>query len=147
VDVRNKKPNSLAEHLSIERFPDMNAAADTPKDVGGISLLNAVFCVDCETVSSSPHDACTICGSRSLINLFRMLGGTLRGQKAQSAGGQTAPAKYTVQLIAKVHGIPATELNLVIESMTRLAEVGGAVESLHINVESVFDDQAALRAA
>jgi hypothetical protein len=46
-----------------------------------------------------------------------------------------------------VRGIPAAELNFIIESMTRLAEAGHAVESLHINVESVFDAQGVLRAA
>jgi hypothetical protein len=125
----------------------MNAATDTERGVGAVPLLNAVFCVDCETISNSPHDACTICGSHSLINLFRMLGGTLRSQKAQSAGGQAQPTKYNLELSAKVHGIPAAELNFIIESMTRLAEAGGAVESLHINVESVFDTKGVVRAA
>lgn len=125
----------------------MNAGADTEGALSAVPLLNAVFCVDCETISNSPHDACTICGSHSLINLFRMLGGTLRSQKAQFAGDRAKTAKYSLELIAKVHEIPATALNLIIESMTRLAEAGGAVESLRINIESVFDTQGALRAA
>ena len=125
----------------------MNAATDTERGVGAVPLLNAVFCADCETISDSPHDTCTICGSHSLINLFRMLGGTLRSQKAQPAGGQAQPSKYNLELAAKVRGIPATELNFIIESMTRLAQAGGVVESLHFNVESVFDAQGVLRAA
>jgi len=55
----------------------MNAATETKRGADAVPLLNAVFCVDCETISSSPHDACTICGSHSLINVFRILGGTL----------------------------------------------------------------------
>lgn len=125
----------------------MNAADDTERGSSAVPLLNAVFCVDCETISDSPHDACTICGSHSLVNLFRMLGGTLRSQKAQSARGQAQPAKYNLELTAKVQDISATELTLIIESMTRLAEAGGALESLHIDVESVFDLQHLLRAA
>ena len=125
----------------------MNAATETKRGADAVPLLNAVFCVDCETISSSPHDACTICGSHSLINVFRILGGTLRSQKAQSAGGQAKPTKYNLELAAKVRGIPTTELNFIIESMTRLAEAGGAVESLRINVESVFDTQGVVRAA
>jgi hypothetical protein len=125
----------------------MNEATSSEERVGGVPLLNAVFCVDCETISNSPHDVCTICGNRSLINLFRMLGGTLRGEKAQSGGETPKTAKYNVELAAKVRDIPATELNLIIGSMTRLAELGAAVESLHINVESVLDTQNALRAA
>ncbi|MFZ0861245.1 MAG: hypothetical protein WAN18_11225, partial [Candidatus Sulfotelmatobacter sp.] len=64
----------------------MNTAADTERGLSAVPLLNAVFCVDCETITNSPHDACTVCGSHSLINLFRMVGGTLRSQKTQLAG-------------------------------------------------------------
>jgi hypothetical protein len=56
-------------------------------------------------------------------------------------------AKYNLELTVKVHEIPANELNRAIESISRLAEVCGDLESLHINVESVFDTQAVLRAA
>ena len=76
-----------------------------------------------------------------------MLGGTLRRGKAQSAGELAKTPKYNLELIAKVHEIPATELSLIIESMTRLAEASGAVESLHINVKSVFDIPGVRRAA
>jgi hypothetical protein len=69
------------------------------------------------------------------ISLFRVLGGTLRSQKPQSTGDR---AKYSLELTAKVHGIPATSLNLLIALLTRLAEAGGAVESLHLNVEPLF---------
>ena len=117
---------------------------------GGLSavpMLNAVFCADCETISNSPHDACTVCGSRSLISLFRMLGGTLRTQKPQSPEDHGKTAKYNLELTVKVHEVPANELNRAIESISRLAEVCGDMESLHIDVESVFDPQAVLRAA
>jgi hypothetical protein len=125
----------------------MNTAADTEKGLGAVPLLNAVFCVDCETISNSPHDACTICGSHSLINLFRMVGGTLRNQKAQLDGVGAKTAKYNLELTAKVREIPATELSIIIDSMTRLAEAGGAVESLRINVETIFKAEGVLRAA
>lgn len=125
----------------------MNTAADTEKGLSAVSLLNAVFCVDCETITNSPHDACTVCGSHSLINLFRMVGGTLRSQKAQLEGDGAKTAKYNLELTAKVRELPATELSLIIESMTRLAQVGRAVESLRINVETVFNTEGVLRAA
>jgi hypothetical protein len=46
-----------------------------------------------------------------------------------------------------VRELPATELSLIIESMTRLARAGRAVESLRINVETVVDGESVLRAA
>jgi hypothetical protein len=55
--------------------------------------------------------------------------------------------QYNLELTVKVHEIPANELNRAIESMTRLAEVCGDLESIHFNVESVFGTQAVLRAA
>ena len=125
----------------------MNAGAHTDEGLSAVPLHNAVFCVDCETISNSPHDACTVCGSHSLTSLFRMLGGTLRSQKPQPTAEHAKTAKYNLELTATVHEIPATELNHAIELITRLAEAGGDVKSLHINVESVFDTQGGLRAA
>ncbi len=126
----------------------MNAGARTNGGLSAVPLLNAVFCAGCETISNSPHDVCSVCGSPSLLNLFRMLDGTLRGQMPQFAKDHGKTAKYNVELTVKVHEIPANELNRTIESISRLAEVCGDLESLHINVEPVFDDaQAVLRAA
>jgi hypothetical protein len=66
----------------------------------------------------------------------------------QSAKDHGKTAKYNVELTVKVHEIPANELNRTIESISRLAEVCGDLESLHINVEPVFDNaQAVLTAA
>ena len=117
----------------------MNAGAHTDKGLSAVPLLNAVFCADCETISNSPHDSCTVCGSPSLINLFRMLGGTLPSQKSQSAEDHAKIAAYNLELPVKMHEIPADELNRTIESISRLAEVCGNLESLHINVEPVFE--------
>jgi hypothetical protein len=125
----------------------MNAGARIDGGLSAVPLLNAVFCAGCETISNSPHEACSVCGSRSLINLFRMLDGTLRSHMPQSAKDHGKTAKYNVELTVKVHEIPANELNRAIESISRLDEVCGDLESLHINVEPVFDTQAVFRAA
>jgi len=125
----------------------MNTGAHIERNGGAVSLLNAVFCVDCETISNSPHDACTVCGGHSLINLFRMLGGTLRGEKRQPTADHARAPKYNLELTLKVHEIPGNELNHAIESIMHLAEVCGNVESLHLNVESVFDSRSAFRVA
>src|ERR1019366_1275517 len=55
--------------IQVLRGSDMNAGAHTDGGLSAVPLLNAVFCADCETISDSPHDACTVCGSRSLVNL------------------------------------------------------------------------------
>lgn len=125
----------------------MNAGADRGRKVATVPLLAAMLCVDCESISNSAHDACPVCGSHSLISLFRMLGGTLRSQKAQPTAYQRKTAKYNLELTMNVHGISGDELNRAIESVSRLAEVCGDLESLHLNVECVPGSQAVLRVA
>ncbi len=44
--------------------------------VNAVRLQQAVLCPNCEVVSDSPHDACLVCGSRSLLPLSRVLGRT-----------------------------------------------------------------------
>jgi hypothetical protein len=115
------------------------SAGRTESVLNAVPLLNAVFCVDCENISNSPHETCTICGSRSLVSLFRMLGGTLRKQKAHFVQREAKTASYNLEVSAKVHEVPASELNRVVEAISRLTEVGADLESLHLNVESVLE--------
>src|SRR5271163_5078188 len=56
--------------------------AERIRQLNAISLRNAVLCADCDTVSDSPHDECLVCGSRSLFNISRALGGMLSGKRA-----------------------------------------------------------------
>lgn len=119
----------------------MNNKVRTGGDVDTVPLINAVFCVDCETISSSPHDVCTVCGGHSLINLFRMLGGNLRNQEPQSTAERAQTVKYNLGLTVTVHEMPANKLNRAIESIRHLAEVCGDLEVLHLNVESVVNSK------
>ena len=50
--------------------------------LNAVALRNAVLCAECDVVSDSPHDQCMVCGSRSLINISRMLGGSLPKNRA-----------------------------------------------------------------
>jgi hypothetical protein len=121
----------------------MNTAANPERALVTVPLLNAVFCVNCETISNSPHDACRICGSHSLINLCRVLGGTLWNRKPQSGPSQS---KYRLELNARLSEIPATDLNLLFELLSRLAGAGGDVES-RLQVEPAFDIESTLKVA
>ncbi len=125
----------------------MKAGAVTEGRLTAVPLLNAVFCANCETVSNSPHDACTVCGSHSLISLYRILGGTVFGQRQQPTEDQAKTARYNLELTANVHDVPGTELSYAMEVVTRLAQAGGDVKRLHINIESVSDAQVVLKAA
>jgi hypothetical protein len=47
-------------------------------DLGVVLLNRAMLCLDCEVISQSRGDECPACGSRSLLCLARVLGGSLR---------------------------------------------------------------------
>jgi hypothetical protein len=59
-----------------------NICVERDRPLNSISLQNAVLCADCDVVSDSPHDHCLVCGSRSLFNISRLLGGMLPSKRA-----------------------------------------------------------------
>ena len=50
-------------------------------DVNFLALQSAVFCVQCELLSENNTPRCLACGSRAVLSLSRVLGGSLRGQQ------------------------------------------------------------------
>ncbi|HXY13267.1 MAG TPA: GAF domain-containing protein [Terriglobales bacterium] len=53
----------------------------TGQDISFIELQTAVFCVECELISKNNTPNCFRCGSRAVLSLSRILGGSLRGQQ------------------------------------------------------------------
>lgn len=51
-----------------------------PEEASFVPLQAAVFCAQCELISQNNTPYCIACGSRALLNLSRVLGGSLRGQ-------------------------------------------------------------------
>ena len=45
-----------------------------------LSLQTAIFCVQCELISANTTPYCLACGSKAVISLSRMFGGSLRAQ-------------------------------------------------------------------
>jgi hypothetical protein len=50
--------------------------------VNTIHILKAVLCADCEVISDGAGDTCVVCGSRSLLSLGRVLGGSIGEERA-----------------------------------------------------------------
>jgi hypothetical protein len=75
--------------------------------LNAVALRNAVLCAECDVVSDSPHDSCMICGSRSLINISRILGGSLPKNRATlvKAVAPTPERLEVVQRIPREHKI------------------------------------------
>lgn len=50
----------------------------TAREANFLSLQNSVFCAECELISENSTPYCLACGSRALLSLSRVLGGSLR---------------------------------------------------------------------
>jgi hypothetical protein len=105
--------------------------------LSAIPLQNAVYCVNCDLITNSPHDACGVCGSHSVVGVSRMWRVTL-------AGAPTNAAKYKVNFAVDVREVPANGLNESIKLLSRLADLGGDVKTLQIKVDPVFSSDATL---
>ncbi len=71
----------------------MDGSDEGLRFVNAVCLQNAVLCADCDCVSDSPHDKCLVCGSRSLFNISRVLGGNLSRNGAVFIDRNTAEPK------------------------------------------------------
>ena len=79
---------------SVMKGSDVDGASQVGRCLNAVSLQNAVLCAECDVVSDSPHDRCLVCGSPSLFNISRMLGGTLPRVRATLIGPAiVAPAR------------------------------------------------------
>src|SRR6266496_1651335 len=45
-----------------------------------LSLQTAIFCVQCELIGANSTSQCLACGSKAVLGISRLLGGSLRGQ-------------------------------------------------------------------
>lgn len=53
----------------------------TARDANFLTLQKSVFCAECELISENHTPYCLACGSRAILSLSRLLGGSMRGQE------------------------------------------------------------------
>jgi GAF domain-containing protein len=97
------------------------------RDVHFLSLPTAVFCVECELMSENNTPSCLACGSQAVLNLSRVLGGSLRGQ-------QTA------------HLIADAELDLLVRDLLRTVPAPEALPENHFPVSDLIPGRSHVRA-
>src|SRR5437868_2325550 len=68
------------------------------RETNFLRLPTAVFCVECELISENSTPSCLACGSKAVVSLSRILGGSLQGQ-------QTAHVIADAELDRIVHGL------------------------------------------
>ena len=78
---------------------ELNAGnlSQVDRPLNAVALQNAVLCAECDIVSDSPHDICMVCGSRSLVNICRILGGKMPKNRAELL--KQEPVKITREII------------------------------------------------
>jgi len=88
-----------------------------------LPLQQAVFCLDCETISNSPREECPLCRSRSLVNLARMLGGSLF-RRERNRFPENRNISFDGTISVQMHDVNARDLNVTIDELTRLFSSG-----------------------
>lgn len=76
-----------------------------PRVLNAVALQNAVLCAECDVISDSPGEKCLVCGSQSLFNIARVLGGKLPKQRATLVARQLGdlPSSNIVLVFPKQH--------------------------------------------
>jgi hypothetical protein len=107
-------------------------------DAGVLPLWNAVFCLDCEVISSSRGDECAACKSRSLVSLARMLGGSLLAHRAQQ---EWESGLFDITITIELQQMNAKDLSTTVERLTSVIgpKLARDRASFHINVKPAAD--------
>jgi hypothetical protein len=80
-----------------------------------VPLSTAVFCLDCEAISNSRGDECQGCKSRSVVNLARILGGSLGEQKLEP---RLERGSFDLTLAIDLRNMHANDVNATLENLT-----------------------------
>jgi hypothetical protein len=73
----------------------MNTTIEELQDLTFIHLQDAVFCANCELIANQTFDeSCPACGSKALMSVSRLLGGTvIPASGSEESGSRRAPGR------------------------------------------------------
>jgi len=110
-------------------------------DAGVLPLWKAVFCLDCEVISSSRGDECPACKSRSLVSLARMLGGSLLAHRAQHSH-ECESGLFDITITVELQQLHGKDLSTTVERLTSVIgpKLARNRASFHINVKPAVDE-------
>jgi len=80
------------------------SARISPSQVHFLSLSTAIFCVQCELISANTTPCCLACGSKAVLGLSRLFGGSLRGQASARLIEDDELNRLVRQLLCTVPG-------------------------------------------
>lgn len=74
----------------------------TARDVNFVPLQAAIFCAECEQISENNTGACLACGSKALLSLSRLMGGSLRHQSTANLIQDAALDRVVRELLQSI---------------------------------------------
>ncbi len=74
----------------------------TARDVSFVRLQAAVFCAECELISQNNTTNCLACGSKALMNLSRLMGGSLLHQSTANLIQDAALDRVVRELLQSI---------------------------------------------
>src|SRR5215470_2697955 len=77
------------------------------QNINFLSLQTSVFCIQCELISENNTPNCLACGSRAVLSLSRVLGGSLRGQQTAHVIADAELNRLVRELLRTVPASPA----------------------------------------
>lgn len=109
-------------------------------EANALPLLNAVFCLDCEVISNSQSEECPVCRGKSLVNLARMLGGSLFAHRAQRVHEHES-ALFDVTVTVDLQEMLAQNLTTMLERISTVIapQLARDRATFHINVRPTTD--------
>jgi len=109
-------------------------------DAGVLPLWNAVFCLDCEVISSSRDGECVACQGRSLVSLARLLGASLFAHRARHLQ-KWEKGLFDVTITVELQEMHAKDLSTTVERLTGVIgpNLAGDRASFHVNVKPAAD--------
>lgn len=112
------------------------SARISPSQVHFLSLSTAIFCVQCELISANTTPRCLACGSKAVLGLSRLLGGSLRGQASARVIEDDELNRLVRQLLHTVPGAEQEQEDLVYSGLRREDECQSAHEA-HVPISNI----------
>ena len=117
-----------------------HATATSHPDTPVLALWNAVFCLDCETISSSQDGQCAACHGGSLMSLARLLGASLFAHRAGHLQ-KWHKGLFDVTITVELPQMHAKDLSTTVERLTGVIgpNLASGRASFHVNVKPAAD--------
>lgn len=80
----------------------------TAREANFLSLQNSVFCAECELISDNHTPYCLACGSKAVLSLSRVLGGSLLGKPTAHVIADAELDRLVRDLLRSVPEVPAS---------------------------------------